>query len=47
MGKKRRDVELVVLSDIHLGTYGCHAEELLRYLKSIRAKENYTQRRHH
>src|ERR671913_1910058 len=36
MGKKRkREVELVVLSDIHLGTYGCHAEELLRYLKSI------------
>jgi UDP-2,3-diacylglucosamine pyrophosphatase LpxH len=38
MGKKKRDVELVVLSDIHLGTYGCHAEELLRYLKSIRPK---------
>ena len=39
MGKKRkRDVDLVVLSDIHLGTYGCHAEELLRYLKSIRPK---------
>ena len=39
MGKKKRDVELVVLSDIHLGTYGCHAEELLRYLKSIRPKK--------
>lgn len=39
MGKKRkRDVDLVILSDIHLGTYGCHAEELLRYLKSIRPK---------
>lgn len=36
--KKRRDVDLVILSDIHLGTYGCHAEELLRYLKSIRPK---------
>jgi len=24
-----------VLSDIHLGTYGCHATELVRYLKSI------------
>jgi UDP-2,3-diacylglucosamine pyrophosphatase LpxH len=35
---KKREVELVVLSDIHLGTYGCHAEELLRYLKSIKAK---------
>lgn len=39
MGKKRkRDVDLVILSDVHLGTYGCHAEELLRYLKSIRPK---------
>jgi UDP-2,3-diacylglucosamine pyrophosphatase LpxH len=39
MGKKRkRDVDLVILSDIHLGTYGCHAEELLRYLKTIKAK---------
>jgi UDP-2,3-diacylglucosamine pyrophosphatase LpxH len=39
MGKKKREVEIVVLSDIHLGTYGCHAEELLRYLKSIRPKK--------
>lgn len=40
MGKKRkRDVELVVLSDIHLGTYGCHAEDLLRYLKTISPKK--------
>lgn len=31
----KRKVELVVLSDIHLGTYGCRAKELLRYLKSI------------
>lgn len=37
--KRKRDVELVVLSDVHLGTYGCHAEELLRYLKSIRPKK--------
>lgn len=36
MGKsKRRFVDVVVLSDLHLGTYGCHATELLRYLKSI------------
>jgi UDP-2,3-diacylglucosamine pyrophosphatase LpxH len=40
MGKKRkRDVELVILSDIHLGTYGCHAEELLRYLKTINPRK--------
>jgi UDP-2,3-diacylglucosamine pyrophosphatase LpxH len=32
----KREVEIVVLSDIHLGTYGCHAKELLKYLKSIR-----------
>lgn len=39
MGKKRkRAVELVILSDIHLGTYGCHAQELLRYLKTIKPK---------
>lgn len=39
MGKqKKREVDIVVLSDIHLGTYGCHAEELLKYLKSINAR---------
>lgn len=26
---------MVVLSDIHLGTYGCHATELLQFLNSI------------
>ncbi len=37
MGKSgRRKVELVIISDVHLGTYGCHAEELLKYLKSIK-----------
>jgi UDP-2,3-diacylglucosamine pyrophosphatase LpxH len=38
VGKKKREVDLVVLSDIHLGTYGCHGEELLRYLKTIKPK---------
>ncbi|MBS1491275.1 MAG: UDP-2,3-diacylglucosamine diphosphatase [Bacteroidetes bacterium] len=38
MNKKKRKVEIVILSDIHLGTYGCHAEELLRYLKTIKPK---------
>lgn len=33
--EERRKVELVVLSDIHLGTFGCRAKEVLRYLKSI------------
>ncbi len=32
----KRPVEVVVISDIHLGTYGCHAKELLKYLKSIK-----------
>ena len=31
----KRPVDIVVLSDIHLGTYGCHARELNNYLKSI------------
>lgn len=31
----KRKVDLVVLSDIHLGTYGCHARELLHYMRSI------------
>ena len=35
---KKRVVEVLVLSDIHLGTYGCHAKELLLYLKSIKPK---------
>lgn len=39
MGKRRRrEVELVIISDVHLGTYGCHSEELLRYLKSVKPK---------
>ncbi len=36
---KKRKVELVVISDVHLGTYGCHAKELLHYLKSIQPKK--------
>jgi UDP-2,3-diacylglucosamine pyrophosphatase LpxH len=35
---KRRNIDILVLSDIHLGTYGCHAKELLFYLKSIKPK---------
>jgi UDP-2,3-diacylglucosamine pyrophosphatase LpxH len=33
--KKRREVDLIIISDVHLGTYGCHASDLLRYLKSV------------
>ncbi len=35
---EKRQVEIVVLSDIHLGTYGCHAKELVSYLKTIEPK---------
>lgn len=35
---KKRIVDIVVLSDIHLGTYGCHAKELLSYLSGIKPK---------
>ncbi len=35
---KKRPVDIVVISDVHLGTYGCHAKELLCYLKSIKPK---------
>lgn len=34
----RRSVELVVISDVHLGTFGCHANELIQYLRSILPK---------
>ncbi len=33
---QKKTLELVVISDVHLGTYGCSSKELLLYLKSIR-----------
>ncbi len=35
----KRKVEIVVISDVHLGTYGCHAKELLHYLNSVKPKK--------
>lgn len=32
---EKRAIEICVISDIHLGTFGCHASEVLKYLKSI------------
>lgn len=32
---KKRNLDVVVISDLHLGTYGCHAREIINYLKSI------------
>ena len=34
----KREVDIVVISDVHLGTYGCHAKELLKYLKSVKTQ---------
>ncbi|HKK77372.1 MAG TPA: UDP-2,3-diacylglucosamine diphosphatase [Saprospiraceae bacterium] len=34
----KRELDIVILSDVHLGTYGCHAKELHNYLKSIQPK---------
>lgn len=38
MKNSKRLVDLVVISDTHLGTIGCRAEELYQYLKSIQPK---------
>ena len=31
----KRRIEILVLSDVHLGTYGCQSKALLKYLKSV------------
>lgn len=36
--QKKRKLDIVVISDIHLGTYGSKAKELLNYLKTIQPK---------
>lgn len=33
---KKRKLELAVISDVHLGSIACHADELLGYLSSIK-----------
>jgi UDP-2,3-diacylglucosamine pyrophosphatase LpxH len=38
MSKNKRKIDLLVLSDIHLGTYGCQSKELLNYLNSVKPK---------
>lgn len=32
---EKRQIEIAVISDVHLGTFGCRAKEVLNYLKSI------------
>ncbi len=31
----KRELQVLVISDVHLGTFGCHAKELLHYLKTV------------
>jgi UDP-2,3-diacylglucosamine pyrophosphatase LpxH len=38
MKQTKRQVDVAVISDVHLGTYGCHAKQVLQYLKSIQPK---------
>ncbi|MDC1162526.1 UDP-2,3-diacylglucosamine diphosphatase [Tenacibaculum sp.] len=35
---KKRKLDVVVISDVHLGTFGCKATELHNYLKTIKPK---------
>ena len=35
----QRELDILVLSDLHLGTFGCHAKELIAYLNSVRPKK--------
>jgi UDP-2,3-diacylglucosamine pyrophosphatase LpxH len=35
---EKRDIDVLVLSDLHLGTFGCHAQEIVTYLKSVAPK---------
>ena len=35
---EKRVVDIAVISDTHLGTYGCHSTELVSYLRSIQPK---------
>lgn len=35
---EKRPLDIVVISDVHLGIYGCHAKELVQYLDSIDPK---------
>lgn len=38
MKNQKYNPEVVVISDVHLGTIGCHAAELLDYLESIKPR---------
>lgn len=36
--RTRRKIDICIISDVHLGTHGCRAEDLLYYLSSINPK---------
>jgi len=38
MKPRKRPIDVLVLSDLHLGTYGCRAAELLTYLRSVKPR---------
>lgn len=38
MSSTKRQLDVAIISDVHLGTYGCNARELHKYLKSIQPK---------
>lgn len=35
----KRELDICIISDVHLGSYGCHAKELNKYIKSINPKK--------
>ena len=35
----KRNIDILVISDLHLGTYGSEADEVLAYLETIEAKK--------
>ena len=35
---QKREIQVSVISDLHLGTFGCHANDIVRYLKEINPK---------
>ena len=37
---EKRQLDVAILSDLHLGTYGAKAKEVLNYLKSIARLRN-------
>lgn len=39
MKQQATDPEIVVISDVHLGTFGCRAKELYWYLKSVKPEK--------